>query len=35
MVTRLNSDGMVAGTSAEFDKHIDALVEQQVKLKEE
>lgn len=35
MVSRLGSDGMVAGRSAEFDRQIDALVEQQVKLKEE
>lgn len=35
MVSRLGQDGMVAGRSAEFEKQIDALVEEQVKLKEE
>lgn len=36
MVTRLNQDGMVAGQqSADFDKQIDGLIEEQVRLKEE
>ena len=35
MVSRLGSDGMVAGRSAEFEKQIDGLVEEQVRLKED
>ena len=34
-VSRLGQDGMVVGRSAEFDKQIDNLVEEQVKLKED
>ena len=33
MVKLLGQDGMASGRSAEFDKQIDALVEEQVKLK--